>query len=58
MSIILMVSIFLIPADNLNNLYVLLGFLGLMLSVPLAAIIGVLVRYGVKKYKQSSLYLD
>lgn len=37
---------------------VLLGFLGLMLSVPLAAIIGVLVRYGVKKYKQSSLYLD
>jgi predicted PurR-regulated permease PerM len=37
---------------------VLLGFLGLMLSVPLAAIVGVLVRYGVKKYKQSSLYLD
>ena len=37
---------------------VLLGFLGLMLAVPLAAIIGVLVRYGIKKYKQSSLYLD
>ena len=37
---------------------VLLGFLGLMLAVPLAAIIGVLVRYGVKRYKQSSLYLD
>ena len=37
---------------------VLLGFLGLMLAVPLAAIIGVLVRYGIKRYKQSSLYLD
>lgn len=37
---------------------VLLGFLGLMLAVPLAAIIGVLVRYGLKRYKQSSLYLD
>lgn len=36
---------------------VLLGFLGLMLAVPLAAIIGVLVRIGIKKYKQSSLYL-
>lgn len=36
---------------------VLLGFLGLMLAVPLAAIIGVLVRNGVAKYKQSSLYL-
>lgn len=37
---------------------VLLGFLGLMLAVPMAAIIGVLVRRGIKKYKQSSLYLD
>lgn len=37
---------------------VLLGFLGLMLAVPIAAIIGVLVRRGVQKYKQSSLYLD
>jgi predicted PurR-regulated permease PerM len=36
---------------------VLLGFLGLMLAVPMAAIIGVLVRHGVQKYKQSSLYL-
>ena len=37
---------------------VLLGFLGLMLAVPMAAIIGVLVRHGVAKYKTSSLYLD
>lgn len=36
---------------------VLLGFLGLMLAVPLAAIIGVLVRHGIKHYKMSSLYL-
>ena len=37
---------------------VLLGFLGLMLAVPLAAIIGVLVRQTIKRYKLSSLYLD
>lgn len=37
---------------------VLLGFLGLMLAVPMAAIIGVLVRHMVKKYKLSSLYLE
>ena len=37
---------------------VLLGFLGLMLAVPLAAIIGVLVRHGIRRYKLSSLYLD
>ncbi len=37
---------------------VLLGFLGLMLAVPLAAIIGVLVRNAIKRYKMSSLYLD
>jgi len=37
---------------------VLLGFLGLMLAVPLAAIIGVLVRHTIKRYKLSSLYLD
>lgn len=35
----------------------LFGFLGLLLAVPLAAIGGVLVRYGVRKYKASSLYL-
>lgn len=37
---------------------VLLGFLGLMLAVPLAAIIGVLVRNAIKRYKLSSLYLE
>ena len=37
---------------------VLLGFLGLMLAVPVAAIIGVLVRNMIKRYKQSSLYLE
>ncbi len=35
----------------------LLGFLGLMLAVPVAAIIGVLVRNMIRRYKQSSLYL-
>lgn len=32
------------------------GFVGLLLAVPMAAIASVLVRYGVRKYKQSSLY--
>ena len=36
---------------------VLLGFLGLMIAVPVAAIIGVLVRYAIENYKKSSLYL-
>ena len=36
---------------------VLLGFLGLMIAVPVAAIIGVLLRYAIKKYKKSELYL-
>ena len=36
-TLILMVSIFLIPADNLNNLYVLLGFLGLFLIILLTS---------------------
>ena len=35
---------------------VLLGFLGLLIAVPVAAIIGVLVRFAVDKYKKSSLY--
>ncbi|MBU1305175.1 MAG: AI-2E family transporter [Alphaproteobacteria bacterium] len=35
----------------------LFGFVGLLLAVPLAAIGGVLVRYGVGKYKASSLYI-
>ncbi len=37
---------------------VLLGFLGLMIAVPLAAVIGVLVRFAITKYKQSSLYKE
>ena len=36
---------------------VLLGFLGLMIAVPVAAIIGILLRFGIKKYKKSQLYL-
>ena len=35
---------------------VLLGFLGLMIAVPTAAVIGVLVRFAIGKYKKSSLY--
>ncbi len=35
---------------------VLLGFLGLMIAVPVAAIIGVLVRHALINYKESSLY--
>jgi len=34
----------------------LFGFVGVLLAVPLAAIGGVLVRYGVRKYKESALY--
>lgn len=37
---------------------VLLGFLGLMIAVPMAAVIGVLVRFAISKYKQSSLYKE
>jgi predicted PurR-regulated permease PerM len=32
------------------------GFLGLLLAVPLAAIVGVLVRYGLARYLSSKLY--
>ena len=32
------------------------GFLGVLLAVPVAAVIGVLVRFGIGKYKQSRLY--
>ncbi|KFC72424.1 putative permease often clustered with de novo purine synthesis [Devosia sp. LC5] len=34
----------------------LFGFVGLLLAVPLAAIVAVLIRYGVRKYKASTLY--
>ena len=36
---------------------VLLGFLGLMIAVPAAAIIGVLIRHMIDNYKKSNLYL-
>jgi hypothetical protein len=35
----------------------LFGVVGLLLAVPLAAISGVLTRYALAKYQQSSLYL-
>jgi predicted PurR-regulated permease PerM len=34
---------------------VLLGFVGVVLAVPVAAIIGVLTRFGIQKYQQSAL---
>lgn len=34
----------------------LFGFIGLLLAVPMAAITGTLVRYAVKRYKESELY--
>ncbi len=34
----------------------LFGFAGLLIAVPLAAAVGVLVRFGIKQYLQSSLY--
>jgi predicted PurR-regulated permease PerM len=37
---------------------VLLGFVGVLLAVPLTAVIGVLVKFAVKRYLQSGLYLD
>ena len=37
---------------------VLLGFLGLMIAVPVAAIIGVRTRYTINNYKKSNLYIE
>ena len=37
---------------------VLLGFLGLMIAVPVAAIIGVLIRHAIINYKKSNIYLE
>jgi predicted PurR-regulated permease PerM len=34
----------------------LFGFVGLLVAVPVAAIIGVLVRFGLGRYKESILY--
>ena len=35
----------------------LFGFVGVLLAVPLAAVVGVLVRFGVDRYMESPLYL-
>jgi predicted PurR-regulated permease PerM len=35
----------------------LMGFAGVLLAVPLAAIIGVLLRFGLKRYRESPLYI-
>lgn len=37
---------------------VLLGITGALLAVPVAAAVGVLVRYGVQRYRNSALYAD
>jgi len=37
---------------------VLLGITGALLAVPTAAAVGVLVRYGVQRYRNSALYAD
>lgn len=36
----------------------LFGFVGVLIAVPLAAAIGVLVRHGVERYRESRFYLD
>ena len=36
---------------------ILFGFIGLLLAVPMVAIIGVLVRFAIKKYTSGTLYL-
>jgi predicted PurR-regulated permease PerM len=35
----------------------LFGFVGVLLAVPIAAVIGVLVRFSLSQYRQSPLYL-
>ena len=37
---------------------VLLGFLGLMIAIPVAAIIAVVIRHAIENYKKSNLYLE
>jgi predicted PurR-regulated permease PerM len=34
-----------------------MGFVGLLVAVPVAAAIGVLLRFGLEQYKDSRLYL-
>jgi predicted PurR-regulated permease PerM len=36
----------------------LFGFVGVLLAVPVTAAIGVLVRFGVERYRESALYLE
>lgn len=36
----------------------LFGFVGVLLAVPACAVIGVLVRFAISRYKESQLYLD
>lgn len=36
----------------------LMGFVGVLIAVPVAAVIGVLTRFAVQRYKQSSVYED
>jgi predicted PurR-regulated permease PerM len=35
----------------------LFGFVGVLLAVPLAAVVGVLVRFAIDRYRLSPLYL-
>ncbi len=42
---------------SLSAFGLLFGFIGLLLAVPIAAICGVFTRFGIKKYKEGSLYL-
>jgi hypothetical protein len=35
----------------------LFGFVGLLLAVPVAAVIGVMVRFSIAQYRESRLYL-
>jgi predicted PurR-regulated permease PerM len=34
----------------------LLGFIGLLVAIPLAATIGVLLRFALRKYQESPIY--
>ena len=36
----------------------LMGFLGLLIAVPVAAVLGVLVRFGIRQYRSSPVYKD
>jgi predicted PurR-regulated permease PerM len=36
----------------------LMGFLGVLIAVPVAAVLGVLVRFALRRYKSSALYKD